>query len=71
MPELNYLEFENAGYKYQIYQKFTLKNHEKKVGIKIKNKATNKETDIKGETSSIEGSLRNLDMYKEIRCKIF
>lgn len=68
--DLNYLSFENGGYEYQIYQEYTAKDNMTNVGIKITDKATNKETDIRGLSDSIEGSLISLRENKKIKTEI-
>ena len=68
--DLNYLSFENGGYEYQIYQEYTAKDNVINVGVKITDKATNKETDIKGSSNSIEGSLINLRENKKIKTEL-
>ena len=68
--DLNYLWFENGGYEYKVYQEFTAEDNTTKVGIKITDKATNKATDIKGLSDSIEGSLINLRENKKIKIEI-
>ena len=68
--DLNYLSFENGGYEYQIYQEYVAEDNTTNVGIKIIDKATNKETDIKGLSNSIEGSLINLRENKKIKTEI-
>ncbi|WP_372999467.1 hypothetical protein [Lutispora sp.] len=68
--DLNYLSFENNGYSYKIYQEFTTEDNKTNVGIKIIDKATNKETDIKGLSDSIEGSLINLRENEKIKTEI-
>lgn len=65
--DLNYLTFENGGYEYQVYQEYTAKDNVTNVGVKIKNKSTNKETDIKGLSTSIKGSLISLRENKKIK----
>ncbi len=68
--DLNYLSFENGGYIYEIYQEFTAEDNITNVGIKITDKATDKEIDIKGLGNSIEGSLINLRENKKIKIEI-
>lgn len=68
--DLNYLSFENNEYIYKIYQEFTTEDNKTNVGIKITNKATKKETDIKGLSESIEGSLINLRENEKIKTEI-
>jgi hypothetical protein len=61
--ELNYLAFTNGGYKYVVYQ--MEKGNEQSVGIKVINIQTKKVTDIKGDPSTLKGSLagfRNDDL---------
>ncbi|WP_372999156.1 hypothetical protein [Lutispora sp.] len=68
--DLNYLTFENGGYEYQIYQEYTAKDNMTNVGIRITEKATNEESEIKGLSNSIEGSLINLRDNKKIKTEI-
>ncbi|MFZ3171339.1 MAG: hypothetical protein WA118_05100 [Carboxydocellales bacterium] len=68
--ELNYLSFENGGNEYQIYHEYTAEDGSTIVGIKITEKATNKVTDIKGLSNSIEGSLINLRDNNKINTEI-
>lgn len=65
--DMNYLSFENGGYEYQIYQEYTAKDELTKVGVKIKEKSTNKETDIKGLSNTKIGSLINLRGNNKIK----
>lgn len=65
--DMNYLTFENSGYEYQIYQEYTAKDKVTQVGIKITDKSTKKETDIKGLSNTIEGSLIKLRENKKIK----
>lgn len=58
--DLNYLLFENEGYKYEIFQEYTAKENVTYVGYKITEITTNKEIIYEGISSSIEGSLVNL-----------
>lgn len=68
--DLNYLSFENGGYKYEIYQEYTAEDNMTNVGVKIIDRATNKETDIKGLSNSIEGSLINLRENQKIKIEV-
>jgi hypothetical protein len=72
--DLNYLSFENGGYKYEIYEEFTTEDNMTNVGVRITDKATdkatNKETDIKGLSNSAEGSLISLRENKKIKIEI-
>lgn len=65
--DMNYLTFENDEYEYQIYQEYTAKDKVIQVGIKITDKSTKKETDIKGLSNTIEGSLIKLRENKKIK----
>ena len=65
--DINYLSFENGGYEYQVYQEYTAKDNMTQVSMKITDKATKRETDIKGLSHSIEGSLINLRENKKIK----
>lgn len=68
--DLNYLSFENDGYNYEIYQEYTAVDNMTKVGVKITDKATNTQADIKGLSDSIEGSLINLRENEKIKTEI-
>ncbi len=65
--DMNYLTFENDGYEYQIYQEYTARDKETHVGIIITDKSTKKETDIKGLSNTIKGSLIKLRENKKIK----
>lgn len=58
--DMNYLMFENGGYEYEIYQEYTAVDESTKVGVRIKDKSTKKETDIKGLSDTLIGSLIGL-----------
>ena len=58
--DMNYLMFENGGYTYEIYQEYTAVDESTKVGVRIKDKSTKKETDIKGLPDTLNGSLIDL-----------
>jgi hypothetical protein len=58
--DMNYLVFENGGYEYEIYQEYTAVDESTIVGVRIKDKSTNKETDIKGLPDTLIGSLIGL-----------
>lgn len=66
--DMNYLTFENGGYEYRIYQEYTAIDDTTQVGIKITDKATKKETDLKGLSNSTEGSL--IDLRDNTKIKI-
>lgn len=58
--DMNYLTFENGGFEYQIYQEYTAIDKLTQVGVKITDKSTKKETDIKGLSNTIKGGLIEL-----------
>jgi hypothetical protein len=58
--DLNYLDFENSGYKYEIYEEYDSQSDETSVGITVTNLKTGDETDIQGDNNSIKGSLIDL-----------
>jgi len=55
--DLNYLIFDNSGYEYQIYEEYSATEDKTDVGIKVTNTETGEETDIKGNSDTIQGSL--------------
>ena len=63
--ELNYLFFTNGVYKYVIYQEYDSETNDTYCGIKVINTKTNKTNDIKGQSSTIKGSL-DLSDYEDI-----
>ncbi|MBO8173346.1 MAG: hypothetical protein H0Z33_15865 [Bacillaceae bacterium] len=68
--DLNYLTFENGRYEYQIYEEYIARDNMTYAGIKITDKqATNKVTEIKGLSHSVEGSLIILRDNKKIKIK--
>ncbi len=58
--DLNYLTFENKGFRYRIYQEYSAGSKETEVGILVTDLATGKETKITGEAEEAEGNLINL-----------
>ncbi len=58
--DLNYLTFENKGFRYRIYQEYSAGSKETEVGILVTDLTTGKETRITGESEEAEGSLINL-----------
>lgn len=54
--DLNYLEFENGGYLYKIYEEYVA-DGETVVGILVTNKDSKEESKIEGDTTTVEGSL--------------
>lgn len=63
----NYLSFENGEYEYCIYEEYFSKDKSKLVGIKITNKTTNKEINIKGSSDLVKGSLIKLRENNKIK----
>jgi hypothetical protein len=64
--DLNYLRFTNGNYTYTIYEERQSEDGSEKVGVIVRNNITKKETDLKGDYSSIEGSLIMLRFEKRI-----
>lgn len=58
--DLNYLNFENGGYNYRIYEEYASQSDETSVGIIVTNLNTGEETVIQGDNNSVKGSLINL-----------
>ncbi|MGB4661240.1 MAG: hypothetical protein WBI07_18860 [Mobilitalea sp.] len=58
--DLNYLDFENDGYRYKIYEEYDSQSDKSMVGITVTNLNTGEETDIQGDNDSRKGSLTNL-----------
>lgn len=58
--DLNYLTFEHDGYEYQVYEEYSTEDDMTYVGLKIIDKATNEETNIRGLSDSMVGSLITL-----------
>jgi hypothetical protein len=58
--DLNYLTFENNGFRYRIYQEYTAASKETEVGILVTDLASGKETRITGVSEEAEGNLINL-----------
>ncbi|WP_276134045.1 hypothetical protein [Polluticoccus soli] len=56
--DLNYLYFDNKGFRYVVYQNFYAHGNERKAGIKVINLGQkNNTTDIKAVYSTVKGSL--------------
>lgn len=68
--DMNYLMFENDEYEYKVYEEFIAEDNVTNVGVKITDKSTKKEMDIKGLSNSIQGSLVSLRENKKIKVKI-
>lgn len=68
--DLNYLYFENSGYKYEIYQEYDSQSDETSVGITVTNLKTGDVTDIKGDNKSMKGSLIDLRDNNKINIMI-
>ncbi|MEA4832839.1 hypothetical protein SDC9_118917 [bioreactor metagenome] len=65
--DLNYLTFINCGFEYRIYEEYTASDNKTRVGIKITDTVTKKETEIKGLSGSIIGSLIQLRNNNKIK----
>lgn len=68
--DMNYLMFENDGYEYKVYLEYTAKDNMTQVGVGILNKKAKTETDLKGVSNSVEGSLIDLRENKKIKIEI-
>ena len=66
--DINYLAFTNGIYTYTIYHENESEDGATRVGIRVKNNNTKKEVDLKGDYSSLEGSL--IQLRAEDRIKI-
>jgi hypothetical protein len=58
--DLNYLDFNNEEYSYQIYEEYSSNDDILSIGIKLINQDTGEETELKGDSDSVEGSLISL-----------
>jgi hypothetical protein len=58
--DLNYLKFKTTKFEYQIYQEYYSQDNKTDIGIRIKNINTQKEWDLKGNISTLKGSLIDL-----------
>ncbi len=67
--DLNYLSFENGEFEYKIYQEYSAIDSIEKVGVRVIEKRTNKETDIKGSSNTIKGTLISLRGNNKIKVK--
>lgn len=68
--DLNYLSFSRNGFEYQVYQEYSAEDDATNVGIRVKEKATNKETDIIGLSNTVVGSLTNLRENGKIKVEV-
>ena len=68
--DLNYLIFDNGRYEYQIYDEYSSEDDKTSVGITVTDLDTGDETDIKGISDSIQGSLITLRDNKKINIVI-
>jgi hypothetical protein len=67
--DLNYLDFENDGYIYEIYEEYSSENDKTFIGIKVINQKTGEETDLPGDSKGLKGtliSLRDIEKIKKI-----
>ncbi|WP_294823438.1 hypothetical protein [uncultured Flavobacterium sp.] len=58
--EIQNIIFENDGYKYVLYHNYSAEEDEQTVGILVINNSTGKETQIKGNVNTVEGSLMEI-----------
>ncbi len=58
--DLNYLSFKNDGYTYVLYEEYDSESDIPLIGIKVTNQETNEETDIPGDSNSMNGTLISL-----------
>lgn len=58
--DLNYVSFSNKGYTYVIYDTYRAVGEQQRVGIKVIDNATKKETDIPGNLKSRKGNIIDL-----------
>lgn len=58
--DLNYLSFKNDGYTYELYEEYDSESDIPLIGIKVTNQETNEETDIPGDSNSMNGTLISL-----------
>lgn len=58
--EIQNIIFENGGYKYVIYYNYSAEGDEQTVGVLVMNDATGKDTNIKGNVDTVEGSLMEI-----------
>jgi len=57
---LNYLDFENGEFRYEIYEEYDSESNGTTIGITVTNLKTGEKTDIQGVGNSIKGSLIDL-----------
>jgi len=58
--DLNYLDFENGEFRYEIYEEYDSESNGTTIGITVTNLKTGEKTDIQGVGNSIKGSLIDL-----------
>jgi hypothetical protein len=58
--DLNYLTYENNGFRYQIYQEYSADSKATEVGILVTDLASGKETKLEGVSEEAEGDLMKL-----------
>lgn len=64
--DLNYLEFCNNDYVYTLYQEYSAVDNTNQVGIKIRNEKTGKQSTLKGNPQTLQGSLIDLRFDERI-----
>ena len=65
--DLNYLKFKTSKFEYEIYEEYSALENKEIIGIKIKNINTKKEWDLKGDISTLKGSLVDLKFNDKIQ----
>lgn len=66
--DLNYVSFENAGYRYVIYDTYFAESSQRRIGVKVTDLRTSKTTDFPGVYSSRKGTmidLRDMNLMAE------
>jgi len=65
--DINYLKFKYRGADYTVYEEYSSADNKKLCGIKIRDRATGKETDIPALPATVTGSLAALREYDKIQ----
>lgn len=65
--DLNYLRFTNDAFEYLIYDEYSADDDQKHVGVKVTNRKTKKTVDIKGDSTSVQGSLGAFRFMKGVQ----
>lgn len=73
--DLNYLTFTNGDYQYRVYITYSsgyaddekTEISDRNVGVKVRNRRTSKEFDIKGDVSTLKGSMLDLRFNSKVK----